>query len=220
MSGQLLSLPRFAAIDANGKPFPGGKLYTYEPGTTTAKSAYTTAALSVAHSNPITLDADGQATVYLSGRYKMNLLKADGSQVPGWPVDEVGLKVGDEFSTTASDPGTGAQTLSAAELTGGVIDGDPEGDATWTTDTAANIIGAVDNGVVGTSFKCVLVNSSTSGSGEVVTLAGGTGVTLVGQTLHLTEGQNEVVEILFRLTNVTSGTEAVTGYVLSSYSST
>jgi len=37
MSGATLSFPRFQAIDGNGNPIRGGKLYAYEPGTSTKK---------------------------------------------------------------------------------------------------------------------------------------------------------------------------------------
>lgn len=47
-------------FDNNGNPLTGGKLYTYEAGTTTPKATYTTDAGNVAHSNPIILDSAGR----------------------------------------------------------------------------------------------------------------------------------------------------------------
>lgn len=84
------SFPRFKAIDGNGDPIKGGLLSTYEEGTSTDKSAFTDVALTVAHANPIVLNSEGEALVYLSGRYKMNLTTAAGAQVPGWPIDNIG----------------------------------------------------------------------------------------------------------------------------------
>ena len=47
-------------FDNSGLPLTGGKLYTYQAGTTTPQASYTTSAGNVAHSNPIILDASGR----------------------------------------------------------------------------------------------------------------------------------------------------------------
>lgn len=56
-----LLIPPFRALDASGNPYSGAKLYFYaSPGTTTPVDVYTTAALSVAHANPVVADAGGK----------------------------------------------------------------------------------------------------------------------------------------------------------------
>ena len=47
-------------FDNNGNPLSGGKIYTYEAGTTTPRVAYTTSAGNVPHTNPIILDSAGR----------------------------------------------------------------------------------------------------------------------------------------------------------------
>lgn len=47
-------------FDNNGNPLTGGKLYSYVAGTTTPQATYTSSAGTVAHSNPIILDAGGR----------------------------------------------------------------------------------------------------------------------------------------------------------------
>lgn len=47
-------------FDDNGVILSGGKIFTYEAGTTTPVATYTTEAANVAHSNPIILDAAGR----------------------------------------------------------------------------------------------------------------------------------------------------------------
>lgn len=84
-----LTFPRFHAIDGNGNPIRGALLYTYEEGTNTPKVTYTDYALSVPHTNPVVLDANGEALIYLKGAYNMNLLRSDSAQVPGWPIDNI-----------------------------------------------------------------------------------------------------------------------------------
>lgn len=47
-------------FDNNGNPLVGGKIYTYEAGTTTPLATYTTLAGTTAHTNPIILDSAGR----------------------------------------------------------------------------------------------------------------------------------------------------------------
>jgi hypothetical protein len=55
-----LVLPFIPALGTNAVLQSGAKLYTYEPGTTTPKSVYTNAALTVPHTNPVVADSDGR----------------------------------------------------------------------------------------------------------------------------------------------------------------
>lgn len=64
----------FQLLDNNGDPLSGGKLYTYDAGTTTPKTTYTSEDESAANTNPIILDANGRADVWLAeGEYKFVL---------------------------------------------------------------------------------------------------------------------------------------------------
>lgn len=47
-------------FDNNGTPLSGGKIYTYEAGTTTPLATYTSSTGNTAHANPIVLDAAGR----------------------------------------------------------------------------------------------------------------------------------------------------------------
>ncbi|MDY6893845.1 MAG: hypothetical protein SVO01_00280 [Thermotogota bacterium] len=89
---ELCPFPKFRALDSNGDPLSGGKLYTYEPGTTTEKTSYSDVGASSANANPVVLDSAGEANVYLVGKYKLVLKDAD--DVTQWTVDNV--QAGDE----------------------------------------------------------------------------------------------------------------------------
>lgn len=66
--------PHFVQFfDDDGAPLAGGKLYTYSAGTTTPKATYTTASASVENANPIILDSQGRAVLFLDGSYKFYL---------------------------------------------------------------------------------------------------------------------------------------------------
>lgn len=75
-------------FDANGEPLAGGKLYSYLATTSTKKSTYTTTAGDVANENPVVLDANGQADIFLgTGNYKLVLTDAD--DVEQWSEDNI-----------------------------------------------------------------------------------------------------------------------------------
>jgi len=70
-----------------GQPLAGGRLYTYAAGTNTPKSVYQDAAGTVPHTNPVALDARGEAAIFWSGAYKVVL--RDASDVLVWTVDNL-----------------------------------------------------------------------------------------------------------------------------------
>lgn len=47
-------------FDNNGNPLSGGKIYSYEAGTTTPLATYTSSSGGTAHTNPIVLDSAGR----------------------------------------------------------------------------------------------------------------------------------------------------------------
>lgn len=108
MSGNAV-FPKFKAWRANGiTPANGYKLYTYESGTTTPKTAYSNSALTVAHANPIILDSIGEASIFLdSGSYRFDLYTNNDSLV--WTFDPV---VGASSSLVSSETIATLRTLS------------------------------------------------------------------------------------------------------------
>ena len=62
-------------------PLSGGKVYTYSAGTLAAKSVWLDSAKAATHTNPLTLDTDGRATIYAEGLYKFVVKDADGATV-------------------------------------------------------------------------------------------------------------------------------------------
>jgi hypothetical protein len=56
----------YSALDDNGNPLSGGRLYTYVAGSSTPTPTFTDAGGNVENSNPVVLDARGEAPVWLS----------------------------------------------------------------------------------------------------------------------------------------------------------
>lgn len=83
----VMGSPVFQALDADGNPVSGAKLYTYEPGSSTPKPVYADSAGVTPLSYPVVCDSSGRATVYWSGTYKA-ILK-DAEDVTLWTVDNI-----------------------------------------------------------------------------------------------------------------------------------
>jgi hypothetical protein len=75
--------------DNDGNVAAGCLLYTYAAGTTTPQAAYQDSSGLVPHTNPIVLDAKGEAVIFWSGAYKVDLKTALGVQITNWPVDNL-----------------------------------------------------------------------------------------------------------------------------------
>lgn len=118
-AGALLSYPKFMALDSSGAPLIGGKLYTYEQGSSTPKATYSDYDLSTPNANPVVLDSRGEAVVYGSGYYKFVLKDSDDVAVwtfdnllAGEPVDWVSISdYGNSLVTAVSDIGATNYTL-------------------------------------------------------------------------------------------------------------
>lgn len=85
--------PLFSAYGTDGHPLIGGRLWTYQANTTVPKAAYHDPYFVSPHANPLTLDAYGQATVWLDGYYHLVLEDQDGTllwNVPSYTFDVSG----------------------------------------------------------------------------------------------------------------------------------
>ena len=110
---------------------------------------------------------------------------------------------------------TDTATLSTANSYNAIVRGVPTAAATYTTATAAAIVAAIGGDcAVGTTFMVVVLNASAGDN--TITVAGGTDVTVSGVA---TVAQNASKVFLGRVTNVTSGSEAITLYGLGSTAS-
>lgn len=87
--------PKFYGWDENGLPLAGGKLYTYETLTNTPKATYDSEDQDVANANPIILNSEGYADVYLDGSYKMVLKDSNDNDI--WTTDPVSSTSAEEW---------------------------------------------------------------------------------------------------------------------------
>lgn len=99
-------------FDNNGDPLTGGKLYTYQAGTATPFTSYTSSSGSTPHTNPIILDAAGRVPggeIWLDYEYLYKFVVRTSTNVLIATYDNIGGSF-NTASLLANFNGTGAQT--------------------------------------------------------------------------------------------------------------
>ena len=86
--GVIATIPKHQ-FSANGSPLVGGTLTTYLAGTTTPVATYQDMALTIANTNPITLDARGECVLWLDSAIVYKFVLKDGAGVIQWTQDSI-----------------------------------------------------------------------------------------------------------------------------------
>lgn len=131
--------PKAQFLDANGAPLAGGKVYTYQAGTTTPLATYTTAGGTTPNANPVILDARGEADIWYAPGVSYKVVLRTSADALIWTVDNI-----------AMSGSMATQNADSVNITGGTI-GSGVTFAGSITGTAANVTGtvAVANGGTG-----------------------------------------------------------------------
>jgi len=157
MATSNLSNPVFSAVDSSGAPLSGGKLYAYAAGTSTAQDTYTDSTGATANANPVILDSNGQAQVWLgSNTYKLVL--TDSSDVTIWTIDNVA----ELSSLTGSEWLTSGDTPTYVSATSFKVSGDK------TTDYQVNR--RIQMSITGSTLYGTIASSSYSAPDTTVTV--------------------------------------------------
>lgn len=85
----ILAYPIFRGTDADGNPLAGGKLYTYQAGSSTPQATYTDRSEGEANTNPIILNSRGEARVWLKDSWNYKFILTDADDVLIWSEDNI-----------------------------------------------------------------------------------------------------------------------------------
>lgn len=111
---------KFREFDDSGDPLAGGLLYTYVAGTTTPQATYTDQGGGTPNANPVVLDANGRASVWLDPTLSYKLVLKTSAGVTIYTVDEVvGILEDDSVPTAAIQD----LAVTAAKLATGAVTG-------------------------------------------------------------------------------------------------
>jgi hypothetical protein len=175
MAAVIAQIPKFQ-FSANGVPMVGGTLETYIAGTTTPTNTWQDSALTIANTNPITLDARGECVLWLDSAVVYKFVLKNAAGVIQWTQDNIStpaalvntLRTDLAASSGASLVGGGDQVVASiaalrallktsasknALVTGYYAAGDGGGGAYWydasdttTADNGGSVIVATDGG--------------------------------------------------------------------------
>jgi hypothetical protein len=225
----LLLNPYQQFYDENGDPLSGGKVYTYQAGTTTPKATFTDSTEVTQASNPVILDSAGRATMWGAGSYKFVVTTAD--DVPVRTTDNVttyntadalGNSYFEQFSgngtqtvfTVSQDLGTDENSIMvfvADGLEQHVANGDFATDTIWTKGAGwtigsgvATATGAISTVLSQTSTVTLIAGQSYNLIYTVTRTAGG-----IIPSIGNTSGTERTVSGTYRETIIAQSTQTI-----------
>lgn len=115
-------VPKAQFIDAAGQPLVGGKVYTYAAGSTTPLATFTDSTGTTNNTNPIILDARGEAGIWYNPSVLYKIVLKDADDVEIYTVDNISGNI------TATSP-----SISNGAIVSSTIDSTPIGNTTPST---------------------------------------------------------------------------------------
>jgi hypothetical protein len=170
---------RQVRVNSTGRPHAGARAYFYDAGTTSARSVYTSAARTVAHTNPVVANAAGLfPAIYLDPAYNYRCITQtsagvaidDEDNIPGTSVtaDQVGLAL---YPRTDTEVSAGVTPVNYQYPPGNVRRYGAEGDGT-TDDTAAFLAASQSSANVDVPDGTYYVDGLVVGEGVHISGAG------------------------------------------------
>lgn len=213
MAAELFTPPS-KALDANANPYSGAKWFFYESTTTTPLSVFTTAALNVAHTNPVVADSSGKFPniFFNSSLAYRGILKNADESVTLYDIDPVNASI-----LLALGLGTGASLVGvkkrfpSSEARNMSLDGNSRVHIfDWLTDgEQASVLARTISNDYSAKINAAIDEVSADGGGTIIMPSGGavaadiilkTGVSLRAE--NVTHGDASTAVSPFRLAGV------------------
>jgi hypothetical protein len=158
-------------IDENGNPISGGKLYTYEAGTTTPLDTYINDALTTTAPNPIVLSSAGMMTtngvdegpIYVAPDEYRLVLKSSDDATTYFDIDDLTVIDPETATAVAAETITSNTTVASSDLNRPFLVNSSSGDVTITADSAT----------LGSGFIFHVKKASSDANSGVVSGTGG-----------------------------------------------
>lgn len=109
-------------FSSTGAPLVGGKLFSYQAGTSTPQNTYTDSTGATPNTNPIILDSTGSAAMWLDPSLSYKFILQDSNGVQQWSVDNVvGILNANSVNTAALQAGAVTTAKMAANSVNSTI---------------------------------------------------------------------------------------------------
>lgn len=159
---------RHRYLTQNGLPMVGGQLFSYQAGTTTPQATYTDQTGLTPNSNPIILDANGEASVWLDPSLSYKFVLEDSNGVVQWTVDSVVgiLTAGAVTTASLADLSVTSAKIANAAITSTQLQSDASVDANRPVNTNNIRDSAIIRSKLASSIMAAMnVQTFTSGTG-------------------------------------------------------
>lgn len=185
MAFNLPALP-LRMVDNNADIVAGAKLYVYQSGTLTPVNSFTTAALNVAHANPVVADANGiyPAVFLAAGSYKLQYTNAADATI--YQVDDYAVEIEGSQLSFPTSVKTANFTVTAGDR-GKMFLVDASGAP------GANILITADSNALTQGYPFIVANTGATGT---VTIQGAGGQTVDGVGTIILSVQNSAVWLI------------------------
>lgn len=195
----IMPLPKQQFISILGDPLVGGKVYTYDAGTTNPRPTYSDQAGTIPQANPIVLNARGEPAnaVYWNGNYRVDLFDSLGNliyTVDNFNADPYGafnvltvLANTTDASKGAALIGRGDQIVDSVAELRGLLKTSPSHYASTTGYAAAN-----DGGKADYRLDLTDISSADNGGTIIVAADGGRWKLIHDGTIHIAQWGNNL----------------------------
>lgn len=137
-------------FDSNGLPLAGGKLFSYQAGTSTLQNTYTDQSGVTPNANPLVLDSQGYGTMWVDPTLSYKFVLEDTSGNVQWTIDNVVGLLTANAVTTASilDGAVTSAKLAAGAVNSAALESDASVDANRPVNTNNIRDGAITTGKI------------------------------------------------------------------------
>lgn len=169
MPAILAPVLRARFFDANGNPLAGGRLFSYQAGTSTPQATYTDHTAATPNTNPVILDANGEADIWIDPTLSYHFVLQDVNEVQQWTIDNVIAA-----QTTLRDA-TDSTKLVVFDLAGSTSGTSATFDINNTTDRTYTMPNASGTVALTTLNVATQTTTATIGANDDVTFASSSG---------------------------------------------